>query len=106
VEIDPGVFLIGFITVVLALALYLGKKPVSGRVETTITQKRVRFQETMIPSGNAYVPTKSEVFTIDTEISYDIPVSKSLWDKLDTGEKVELDKHLDGTFSYRRRIKV
>lgn len=102
---DPGIFLIGFIVGVLILALYLGKSPVSKKVETRITQKRVRFQETMIPSGNAYVPTKSEVFTIDTEITFDIPVSKGLWDRLDTGEKVELDKHLDGTYSYHRRVK-
>ena len=74
-------------------------------VETRISGKRVRFQESITASGNAYVPVKSEVFTIDTEITYDIPVRKGLWDKLEQGDRVELNLHLDGEYSFKRRVR-
>jgi hypothetical protein len=51
------------------------------------------------------VPVKSEVFTIDAEITYDIPVRKALWDKLDNGDRVELNLHLNGEYSFKRRIR-
>ena len=103
-DLGPGIFLVGFLAVTLALAFYLGRSPVSGRVVTMITQKRVRFQETMVPSGNAYVPIKSEVYTLNTEVAFDIFVSKSLWDKLEAGDRIEVEKHLDGTYTYHRKV--
>jgi hypothetical protein len=97
-------FLLLFIGVCLALAYFLGRSPVRSVVETRIVGKRVKYQQTITASGNAYVPVKSEIFTIDTEITYDIPVKKSLWDKLDTGEAILLNKHLNGEYSFKKRV--
>ncbi|HIH89595.1 TPA: hypothetical protein HA344_10375 [Candidatus Bathyarchaeota archaeon] len=102
----PGeyVFLLLFILLCLVLAYFLGRSPVRSVVETRITGKRVKYQESITASGNAYVPMKHEVFTIDTEITFDIPVAKSLWDKLDTNERVLLNHHLNGEYSFKKRV--
>jgi hypothetical protein len=102
---EEYIFLLLFIGVCLVLAYFLGRSPVQSVVETHIVGKRVRYQQTITASGNAYVPVKHEVFSIDTEITYDVPVSKSLWDKLDTGEAVLLNKHLNGDYSFKKRVK-
>jgi len=104
--LDEYAFLLLFIAVCLILAYYLGHNPVRSVVETHVVGKRVRYQQSITAAGNAYVPIKHEVFSIDTEITYDIPVSKSLWDKLDTGELVLLNKHLNGEYSFKKRVKV
>jgi hypothetical protein len=102
---DEYIFLLLFILACLILAFILGRSPVRRIVETRIIGKRVRYQESITASGNAYVPVKSEVFTIDAEITYDIPVRKALWDKLDNGDRVELNLHLNGEYSFKRRIR-
>ena len=99
------IFLLLFIMACLIFAYILGRSPVRHTVETKITGKRVRYQESITASGNAFVPIKSEVFTFDTEISYDIPVSKALWDKLDRGDRVELNFHLNGEYSFKKQVK-
>ncbi len=99
-------FLLFIIAACLVLAYFLGRSPVRSVVKTRIVGKRVKYQQTITASGNAYVPVKHEVFTIDTEVTYDVPVSKSLWDRLDTGEVVLLNKHLNGEYSFKKRIKV
>lgn len=68
---DSKYFLLIFLAMCLLLVFFLGRSPVHRTVETRIVGKRVRFQESITASGNAYVPVKSEVFTIDTEITYD-----------------------------------
>jgi hypothetical protein len=98
-------FLLLIIGACLVLAYVLGRSPVRSVVETHIVGKRVRYQQSITASGNAYVPVKHEVYSIDTEITYDVPVSKSLWDKLDTGEAVLLNKHLNGEYSFKKRVK-
>lgn len=98
-------FLIGFLAVCLLLAYFLGRSPVTKVVEARISGKRVKFQESITASGNAYVPVKSEVFTLDTEVTYDIPVRKALWDKLEQGDRIELNLHLDGEYSLKRKIR-
>ncbi|MCX6649374.1 MAG: hypothetical protein NTV61_08320 [Candidatus Bathyarchaeota archaeon] len=104
--LDTGyLILIFFILGCLVLAFFLGRSPVRRTLETRVTGKRVRYQETITASGNAYVPVKSEVFTIDTEITFDVPVSKALWDKLESGDRVVLDLHLNGEYSFKRRVK-
>jgi hypothetical protein len=103
--LDSGyIILILLILVCLVLAHFLGRSPVRSVVETKIVGKRVKYQQSITASGNAYVPVKSEIFTIDTEITYDIPVKKSLWDKLDTGEAILLNKHLNGEYSFKKRV--
>ncbi|MFA5869959.1 MAG: hypothetical protein WC941_09710 [Candidatus Bathyarchaeia archaeon] len=98
-------FLFLFLAACLLLAYFLGRSPVTKVVETRISGKRVRFQESITASGNAYVPVKNEVYTIDAEITYDIPVKKALWDKLEQGDRVELNLHLDGEYSFKRRVR-
>ncbi len=102
----PGeyIFLILFILGCLVFAHFIGNSPVRKVMETRITGKRVRFQQSITAAGNTYVPIKSEVFTIDTEVTFDIPVSKSLWDKLDTNDRVLLNKHLNGEYSFKKRV--
>jgi hypothetical protein len=102
---DEYLFLLAFIGVCLVLVYFLGRSPVTSVVETHIVGKRVRYQQTITASGNAYVPIKHEVYSIDTEITYDVSVSKSLWDKLDTGEPILLNKHLNGDYSFKKRVK-
>jgi len=102
---EEYLFLLAIIGVCLVLAYFLGRSPVTSVVETHIVGKRVRYQQTITASGNAYEPIKHEVYSIDTEITYDVPVSKSLWDKLDTGEAVLLNKHLNGDYSFKKRVK-
>jgi hypothetical protein len=104
----PGeyLFLILFLLGCLVFAYFVGSSPVSKVVETRVTGKRVRFQQSITASGNAYVPIKSEVFTIDTEVTFDVPVSKSRWDKLETNDVVLLNKHLNGEYSFKKRITV
>ncbi len=98
-------FLFLFLAACLLLAYFLGRSPVTKVVETRISGKRVRFQESITASGNAYVPVQNEVYTIDAEITYDVPVKKALWDKLEQGDRVELNLHLDGEYSLKRRIR-
>ncbi len=98
-------FLFLFLAACLLLAYFLGRSPVTKVVETRISGKRVRFQESITASGNAYVPVKNEVYTIDAEITYDVPVKKALWDKLEQGDRVELNLHLDGEYSFKRRVR-
>ena len=103
----PGMeyFLLIFLAVCLLLAYYLGRSPVRRTVETQIVGKRVKFQESITPSGNTYVPVKSEVYSLDTEITYDVPVSKVQWDRLDKVDRIELNLHLNGEYSFKRRVK-
>ncbi len=98
-------FLFLFLAACPLLAYFLGRSPVTKVVETRISGKRVRFQESITASGNAYVPVKNEVYTIDAEITYDVPVKKALWDKLEQGDRVELNLHLDGEYSFKRRVR-
>jgi hypothetical protein len=98
------VFLLLFILGCLVFAYLVGNSPVRKVVETRITGKRVKYQETITASGNAYVPMKQEVFTIDTEITFDIPVSKNLWDKLDTNDRILLNLHLNGEYKFKKRV--
>ena len=98
------IILVLFIGVCLVLAYYLGRSPVTKTVETRITGKRVKYQQTITASGNAYVPIKSEIFTLDTDVTFDIPVSKSLWDKLNAGDRVVLNLHLNGEYSFKKRV--
>jgi hypothetical protein len=57
--LDKGyLFLILFILGCPALAFFLGRSPLSRTFETKITGKRVRYQESIMASGNAYVPIK------------------------------------------------
>ena len=98
-------FLPLFLAAILLLAYFLGRSPVTKVVETRISGKRVKFQESITASGNAYVPVKSEVFTLDTEVTYDIPVRKALWDKLEQGDRIELNLHLNGEYSFKKKIK-
>lgn len=102
----PGeyLFLILFLVGCLVFAHFVGNSPVSKVVETRVTGKRVRFQQSIVASGNTFVPMKSEVFTIDTEVTFDVPVSKSKWDKLDTNDVVLLNKHLNGEYSFKKRV--
>lgn len=98
------IVLVFFIGGCLVFAFYLGRSPVTKTVETRITGKRVKYQQTITASGNAYVPIKSEIFTLDTDVTFDIPVSKSLWDKLNSGDKVVLNHHLNGEYSFKKRV--
>ncbi len=97
-------FLLLFILGCLLFAHFVGNSPVSKVVETRLTGKRVKYQQSITASGNTYVPIKHEVFTIDTEVTFDVPVRKSLWDKLDTNDKVLLNKHLNGEYSFKKRV--
>ncbi len=97
-------FLLIFIGGLLVFAYVVGNSPVTKVLETRVTGKRTRFQQTITASGNSYVPIKSEVFTIDTEVGFDIPVNKSLWDKLDTNDKVLVNKHLNGDYTFKKKI--
>jgi hypothetical protein len=103
--LDSGyIILILFIGVCLILAFYLGRSPVTKTVQTRITGKRVKYQQTITASGNAYVPIKSEIFTLDTDVTFDVPVSKSLWDKLNAGDQIILNRHLNGEYSFKKRV--
>jgi len=99
-------FLPLFLAVCLLLAYFLGRSPVTKVVETRISGKRVKFQESITASGNAYVPVKGEVFTLDTEVTYDIPVRKALWNKLEQGDRIELNLHLNGEYSFKKKVRV
>jgi hypothetical protein len=102
--LDPLLLILA--ALLLFVVFFVGSgNPVSKVVQTRIVGKRVKYQESITPSGNAYVPVKMEVFTLDTEITYDILVSKSTWDKLDKGDLVELNKHLNGEYRFKRRVK-
>ena len=88
----------------LALTFFRGRNPVSRTFETKITGKMVRYQKSIMASENAYVPIRYEVNSIDTAITYDIPVNKSLWEKLDSGDRVVIDLHLIGEYSFKKKI--
>ncbi len=77
--------------------------PIRRRVKTRVIGKRIRYQESITASGNSYVPVKSELWIIDTEITFDIPVNKFQYDNLDSESYVELNLHLNGTYSFRRK---
>jgi len=57
--LDAGyLLLLIFILGCPALALFLDRSPVSRTFETKITGKRVRYQESIMASGNAYALIK------------------------------------------------
>lgn len=97
--------LLFLVLVLIAFIIYMGDgNPIRRRVKTRVIGKRIRFQESITASGNAYVPVKNEVWILDTEIAFDIPVNKFQWDNLDSGSHVELNLHLNGTYSFRRKL--
>jgi len=100
---DP--VLLFLIIILVVFIIYMGDgNPIRRRVKTRVIGKRIRFLETITASGNSYVPVKNEVWVLDTEIAYDIQVNKIQWDRLDKGDQIELNLHLNGTHSYRRKI--
>jgi hypothetical protein len=97
--------LLFLIIVLIVFIIYMGDgNPTRRRVKTRVIGKRIRFQESITASGNSYVPVKSEVWVLDTEITFDIPVNKFQYDILDSGSYVELNLHLNGTYSFRRKL--
>jgi hypothetical protein len=102
--LEDLVLLIFFIAGCLVFAHFIGNSPITKVIETKVTGKRVRFQQSITASGNTYVPIKNEVFTIDTVITFDIPVSKSLWDKLERNDSILINKHLNGEYSFKKRL--
>ena len=40
----------------------------------------------------------------DTDVTFDVPVNKSLWDKLNAGDRIVLNLHLNGEYSFKKRI--
>jgi hypothetical protein len=97
--------LLFLILVLIVFIIYMGDgNPIRRKVKTRVIGKRIRFQESITASGNSYVPVKSEVWVIDAEITFDIPVNKFQYDNLDSGSYVELNLHLNGTYSFRRKL--